>query len=278
MNETSECGTFTTQNSPSTMSISIGLTPGAKVATAKTIFVDTPKGNSGCGNDIALLQLDKDVPGALVKPVRLTALTVGESATTSGYGDDGAGTPTSSRYERTGIKVDAVGPATYAYKTKQGKSLPVTVPVGEIVTGESTCFGDSGGPLFDAAGNVIGVTSRGIDEDCKDRPSIFSDTASHAKLITDAAITAGHPLTGAPSSTPTPPGTTPQSDDTPDPDTETTDEGPASTTNKKKSSTTPQAASACSAGRDSRSRKTSPLAICGALALGAALTLRRRRR
>jgi secreted trypsin-like serine protease len=280
MNENTECGTFTTTNNPSTMSISVGLTPGAKVATAKTIFVDTPKGNSGCGNDIALFQLDKDVPGALIRPVRLGALTVGEPVTTSGYGDDGSGTPTSSRYQKTGIKVDAVGPASYTYKTKQGKSLAVTVPAGEIVTGESTCFGDSGGPLFDAAGNVIGVTSRGIDEECKDRPSIFSDTASHVKLITDAAIAAGHPLGSAPTTTPDPPGTTPQSDGTTDPstqeDTGSADEEPAPTTKKKKSTPAAQPAAACSTAPGPRA--PSPLVLCGALALGAALTLRRQRR
>ena len=280
MNENSECGTFTTLNSPSTMSISVGLTPGAKVATAKTIFVDTPKGNSGCGNDIALFQLDKDVPGALVKPVRLTALTVGEAVTTSGYGDDGSGTPTSSRYQKTGIAVDAVGPANYSYKTKQNKSLAVTVPAGEIVTGESTCFGDSGGPLFDAMGNVIGVTSRGIDEECKDRPSIFSDTASHAKLITDAAITAGHPLNTAPTPTPAPaPDATPQSDDADDADNaddnSSTGDETTPTTKKKKSTPAAQPAAACSA--SPRSSSSAPIVWLTAAVLGAALVARRRR-
>jgi MYXO-CTERM domain-containing protein len=203
LDETVECGAFTQQQSPSTLAISVGITPGTTIATATKILVDTPKGTSSCGNDIALFQLDKDVPGAMVAKVRFTPLTVGETARTAGYGDSGNGTPTQGRYEKTGIKVDSVGPASYTYTDKAGKTYPVTVPAGEIVTGESTCFGDSGGPLFDGMGNIIGLTSRGIDDKCIDRPSIYSDTASHAQFIKDAAVAAGHPLQDA---TPAPPG------------------------------------------------------------------------
>lgn len=217
ISETSECGTFTKQMSPSSLSIAVGVNPGARVATATKIIVDTAKGNSGCSNDIALFQLDHDVAGAVVSKVRLSQLKVGEAAHTAGYGDDGSGTPTQGRYVKNGIKIDSVGPASYSYQTKNGQTLPVNLPVGEVVTGESTCFGDSGGPLFDAAGNIVGVTSRGIDEECVDRPSIYSDTASHAQLITDAAVAAGHPLQSAdplPGQSPAPDGTEPKSSDT----------------------------------------------------------------
>lgn len=52
-------------------------------------------------------------------------------------------------------------PTSYTYKTKKGSSIPVSVSPGDLRSSESTCFGDSGGPLFDAAGFVIGVTRAG---------------------------------------------------------------------------------------------------------------------
>lgn len=284
----SECGTFSKQMSPSALSIAVGVNPGAAVATATKVIVDSAKANSGCSNDIALFQLDKDVPGAVVSKVRLTSLTVGEAAKTAGYGDDGSGTPTSGRFVKTGITIDSVGPASYSYKTKNGQALPVTVPPGEVVTGESTCFGDSGGPLFDAAGNVIGVTSRGIDESCIDRPSIYSDTASHAQMITAAAVAAGHPLQPA---DPLPGAGTPGDADPENTDTtgetstdeeeETTEETEetAPVKKKKKSTSLGQAqAAGCSASpaRAPSTSSSSALAVAG-LAVGAAFLLRRRR-
>jgi MYXO-CTERM domain-containing protein len=103
---------------------------------------------------------------------------------------------TPARYKRDGLTVDAVGATSYMVTTRSGTRIPVTVPKDEIVTGESTCFGDSGGPLFDAKGAVIGVTSRGIDAECMDRPSIFSDVFSHTQLVLTAAKAAGHALAG----------------------------------------------------------------------------------
>ena len=98
---------------------------------------------------------------------------------------------TDGRYKRGGITIFAVGPASYTYPTNKGSSIPVSVAPGEFLSNEPRCFGDSGGPLYDAAGFVIGVTSPGIDDLCIDRPSVWSDVFSHATLIQDAAATAG---------------------------------------------------------------------------------------
>ncbi len=236
MDETTECGTFTSNLTPSTLTISLGVNAGTNaVARGTKLFTDTGAGsNSGCSHDLALIQLDRDVPGAKIAKVRLYKLTVGETARTVGYGESGNGNLTNGRYVKTGIKVDSVGPSAYTYKTKANQAIPVSLPAGEIVTGESTCFGDSGGPLFDGSDNVIGVTSRGVDESCIDRPSIYSDTASHAALIKSAAEAAGHPITEAPA-----PATTPNPNDS-KPSTDTTngsDNGSTSTgTNKRPSS------------------------------------------
>jgi secreted trypsin-like serine protease len=295
--ETQECGPFSAPTAPSQLTISVGTQPGNPVAQAAKVIIDTSKPNSMCGNDIGLIQLDRDITGVTIAKVRLTALTPGEIATTSGYGDDGTGNVTNGRFVRTGIKVDAVGPKSYSYTTAAGQTLPVTLPAGEIGTGESTCFGDSGGPLFDAAGNVIGMTSRGIDGECNDRPSIYTDTASHAQAIAAAAVAAGHPLQAA-NALPgeTAKGATPQSDTTgstsatsdgtsssdgtSDGTGDTTTTTPAKTTTKRKVSLMPVANAGCSTAPgalSSRSSSSASFALIG-LALGAVLVRSRRDR
>jgi secreted trypsin-like serine protease len=192
--ETTECGSYTTRNDPTTLGISLGVSASGTSLTAhgKKTFVDS--GTSMCSHDIALILLDQDVPGASIAAVRFSKAQAGETTTTVGYGDNGFGTPTATRYQRGSLKITAVGPASHTYTTKDQKAIAFTVHAGEIVTGESTCFGDSGGPLFDAHGSIIGMTSRGLDGECIDRPSIFTDTASHADLIAQAATEAGHPI------------------------------------------------------------------------------------
>lgn len=192
------CQHFTTDNDPGSMQISLGAMASESqnppvAAHGIALFHET--NNSGCSYDIALIQLDHDIAGAKIAPVRLTKATTADVGKAIGYGDgDDNGDMTNGRYQRDGITIFAVGPASYTYKTKKGSSIPVSVSPGELLSSESTCFGDSGGPLFDAAGNVIGMTSRGIDSECNDRPSIYTDTASHAAVIMAAATAAGHPL------------------------------------------------------------------------------------
>lgn len=294
--ETQECGAFSAPTAPSQLTISVGQQPGAPVANASRVIVDTAKPNNICGNDIGLFQLDRDITGVTIARVRLTPLTAGESATTAGYGEDGTGNVTNGRFVKTGIKVDAVGPMNYSYTTAAGQALPVTLPAGEIGTGESTCFGDSGGPLFDAAGNVIGMTSRGIDGECNDRPSIYTDTASHAQVIMAAATAAGHPLLpanplpGASGSDTSPQSDTPggganagdgtsASDGTGDGTGDTTDPAPATKPTKRRVSLAPAANAGCAAapgGAPRTSSSSSGVVLLG-LALGLALGLRRSR-
>jgi V8-like Glu-specific endopeptidase len=192
--ETSECGSYTTRNGPNTLGVAVGVSASGTslAAHGKKTFVDS--GTSMCSHDIALILLDQDIPGASIATVRFAKVEAGETTTTVGYGDNGFGTPTATRYQRDSLKITAVGPASHTYTTKDQKAIAFTVHPGEIATGESTCFGDSGGPLFDAQGSIIGMTSRGLDGECIDRPSIFTDTASHADLIAQAATEAGHPI------------------------------------------------------------------------------------
>ena len=190
-------GTFTTPFDPTSLAISIGVNPGSPVAAGKASFLDTVKSTKISGNDVALIQLDGDVPNANISKVRFTKAKVGEAVRTVGYGQDGSGSRTLGRFMKEDLTVDAVGPDSLTFQPPSEKSFAVDVKAGEIATGVSTCYGDSGGPLFDGAGNVIGVTSHGVDTFCRDRPSIFGDTSSHERLFTETAAAAGHPLSKA---------------------------------------------------------------------------------
>ncbi len=62
--------------------------------------------------------------------------------------------------------------------------------VGEVFRGvfqtagmARTCQGDSGGPAFDAVGRVLGVTSFGVDERCREDMSFYTEVAGHLDLI-----------------------------------------------------------------------------------------------
>ena len=80
-------------------------------------------------------------------------LGAGETVTAIGWGVTGNGLPPSVRQQRGGIPILAIGPATDA--------AGYGVAPDELEIGESICEGDSGGPLLDAAGAIVGVASRG---------------------------------------------------------------------------------------------------------------------
>jgi len=210
-----ECAAYGTQSEPSSFSIMLGVnaqatgTPAAKGA---KIFVPTT--SNMCSFDVALIQLDRDIAGATIAQVRFSPLGANEAATAVGYGVDGADQNLPQRMQRA-TTVLGVGPMALAYKTKQNATINYNIPQGDIATGESTCYGDSGGPLFDAQGRIIAITSRGIPEfpqtgvhgnGCVDLPSIYASPLFNEQLIRQAAQAAGHPLPttdGTPTTDPT---------------------------------------------------------------------------
>jgi hypothetical protein len=65
----------------------------------------------------------------------------------------------------------------------------------EISTTPITCYGDSGGPLFDEQGVVIGITSRGTQEACSAGDDIYTNVGHFASWIADF-VTNPAPLPG----------------------------------------------------------------------------------
>lgn len=106
--------------------------------------------NELCDSDIAILVLDEPVEGIEPRAIRSEVVSSSDPLTAVGWGVTEFGTVPTRRRKRTGVSV-----------------LPNTgvVGVSELRSSAAICFGDSGGPLFDAAGKVVAVASR-IERDC----------------------------------------------------------------------------------------------------------------
>ena len=200
-----ECTNYGTTTSPDQMTIKVGVSAGWETGTvvAKGAKIFSPTTDNSCGFDVALIQLDQDVPNAKISPVRFTALQPNEKVTAVGYGVDENENELPQRMERA-TTILGVGPAKVPYKMKDGTTFNYDAPAGDVVTGESTCEGDSGGPLFDQNGAVVAMTSRGPMDGpmggvhgklgCGDMVSIYASTIMNKALILEAAKQAGHPI------------------------------------------------------------------------------------
>jgi hypothetical protein len=110
-------------------------------------------GTNLCNHDIALLVLTDPIPNAQIAPIRLDdPIKVGEVMTAIGWGLTQSSSEPDVRQQRTGIKVENVGP---------DDSTQLPVPPNEFQVGESICSGDSGGPALAKSGAIIGIVSRG---------------------------------------------------------------------------------------------------------------------
>ena len=138
-----------------------------------------------CSHDIAVILLDQ--PITTVQPLKLRGSSVqkGEMLSAVGWGDlDDNGAPVKERTHRAGIKVLALQGEIYKYMRQDGKELVEAAYQGEFVTGTATCHGDSGGPMLDAHGEIVGVASRGSSTGgCVDVLKTFTDVSAHRDLI-----------------------------------------------------------------------------------------------
>ena len=197
-----DCSGFGPTYPPSSIDVYTGpLAATSTTPAAHGAEITVPTTANLCGFDLAVLQLDRDLPQAYAT-IRATPLAAGEAVVTVGYGVDGSDRPTPQRMQRTGT-VLGVGPTSLQYRTQAGPVVAYELPPGDVAIGEATCFGDGGSPLFDQQGSVVGVASRGPfvfpndgshGNGCVDLPSIFASVAANQEVIAKAAQAAGHPF------------------------------------------------------------------------------------
>ena len=177
LDEESECGVALSDTPATSIGVSTGVnaSAAASVATGKRLHLVVGT-DSLCGADIALLKLNRNLTTTTPATIRFSPVAVGETTTAVGYGDDGNGNVTPGRFRRASRSWRWGRPRPRTSRARAPASM--TIPAGDFQTTESTCFGDSGGPLFDARDFVVGVTSRGVDDTCVDRPLLDRNPAA----------------------------------------------------------------------------------------------------
>lgn len=147
------------------------------------VYLPTNPANSICGGDIALLRLSANVKGICPLVPRVDkAVSFNESVTAIGLGITSPGGMTfGMRYTVSGLYVSCAQ-----------SCGPTTSPLGEWIAGANSdigaCQGDSGGPALDSKRRVIGIVSRGPENNCGD--TVYESVFAQASLIKNAATQA----------------------------------------------------------------------------------------
>ncbi len=183
----------------------------------------TPESNAFCGNDIALVILDKNVPATEAQPAtpvvqfKLTDPRLSGSITAMGYGiTNPSAEDSGQRRIHENIPLLCI-PGSRSMDCT-GANAKYSNDPSEFVTGGYVCSGDSGSGAFDqgsfdsASPYVMGALSRGPQTKDQCLAAIYSRTDMHAQLIisaADKAATQGNyaplawaaPMVAAPGST-----------------------------------------------------------------------------
>ncbi len=160
-----------------------------------------------CEHDIAVIVLDRSLTLAPPRAVRREPPRPGEPLTAVGWGFTDAissmGTPVlpTTRMKRADVRVLSGASEVIRYVRQSGAVIIAGAMSGEFLVGESVCNGDSGGPLFDAEGRIVGVTSRrvsSLSRRCVDSPNVFSHPGADAHFaIIESALARAEALAGS---------------------------------------------------------------------------------
>lgn len=161
----------------------INVTTDTRVSQNSTYYavedVHTPGGSEVCGNDIAMLRLESNVPESEASP-RAPRLDQeaqrGETYTAIGYGTTGQ-----NESGRAGVRRRLGGRQVRCVGTNCGRR---GIKSSEYVGSGGTCQGDSGGGSYDGQDNVFGVLSRG-GGDCD--TSLYTGVFEWSDFIRDYA-------------------------------------------------------------------------------------------
>ncbi len=127
--------------------------PADYVAAAE--IIPAPGGDDTCGFDLALVRLTGTPPGAEqpFRPRLDRPVTPGEAFTAVGYGSDGT-SGVGTRHYQDGVRAACVA---------DGCGMPEVRNSEWLAEDGAFCFADSGAAALDAAGDLIGIVSRGQD-------------------------------------------------------------------------------------------------------------------
>jgi hypothetical protein len=162
------------ERDPSTLTVLVGDDASTATAVARGRQVLTPDSDTLCGDDIALLMLDRKVRGIEPIDVRLHGIAKGDHVRAVGFGKRGDTDPAGTKLLRDHVQVEEVSAR-------------------EFVVGEATCQGDSGGPALDeTTGQIVGVVSRGGPScDGPDAHNIYTRTDVFIALVNEALSRSG---------------------------------------------------------------------------------------
>jgi secreted trypsin-like serine protease len=154
---------------PSSLTIVAGDTfrTGTPIARGKKLVV--PSSTTLCGKDIALIELDRAVS---ITPLKVNVdhpLRVGDKVKMVGYGQRGDDAAAGRKYMRENVPI-------------------LELSKSELLVGEVSCSGDSGGPAIDKGRSaVVGVVSRGgpVCEGSEAR-NVYTRTDAFASLVKQA--------------------------------------------------------------------------------------------